>query len=162
MREEWRDVPGFEDYRVSNLGKVWSKKSNREIGHMQQNGYMSVTLYSPERRWRTTIHCVVALSFIGPSPENLQVNHKDGIKINNRVDNLEYVTHSENQKHAYRLGLKNKRGEKNHYAKLSDHNIKQIRRLLHTNLMQRVIGEMFGVSQGTVSRIKNGRIWSHV
>lgn len=119
--EIWVDVKGYENlYLVSNYGRVkslerYSRYNNRRYQtkiikcHYNTKKYLDVELSNNEFRNRYRIHRLVAEAFI-PNPENKpQVNHKDGNKANNHVDNLEWCNNSENQKHAFANGL-NKRG----------------------------------------------------
>lgn len=113
MGEVWRPVVGFwNKYEVSNLGRVRRIKNNTvNIISINNNhhGYATVHL-SDKKSKRVLVHRLVAEAFI-PNPEGRpQVNHKDGNKDNNRVDNLEWVTASENVKHAYNSGLKRPSG----------------------------------------------------
>lgn len=110
MAEVWRDVAGFKGvYSVSNLGRV-----RRNVGfgchttrllslNTNTNGYYHVSLHNRGTRVVFMVHKLVALAFLGPCPTRLEVNHKSGVKTNNRLGNLEYVTHAENMKHASRL-----------------------------------------------------------
>lgn len=108
MKEEWKDIKGFEGwYQVSNEGKVFSVKSNILLNpYIVNNGYCIVTLCKDKRKYRRSVHRLVAQSFM-PNPENKpEINHKDGDKTNNCVKNLEWVTREENEKHAWANGLK--------------------------------------------------------
>ena len=106
--EEWRDIPGYESfYQVSNLGNVRSIRFNkiRNMKSWDSNGYRAVELYLNNNGYTVGIHRLVALALI-PNPENKpEVNHKDRNRSNNNVENLEWVTQSENVAHAYRNGV---------------------------------------------------------
>ena len=110
--EEWRPVVGFENvYMVSNYGNVKGVIRSGSTGNILKpstngSGYLSVGLYNHPYHRTCTVHRLVAMAFI-PNPENKRtVNHIDGNKRNNRADNLEWATHGENHRHAYRTGLK--------------------------------------------------------
>jgi len=125
MNEMWKDVVGYEGYyQVSNMGNVKSldrliphyKNSNFKyikVGRLlkqqiskSKSKYKIVGLILNQKRKMKTIHRLVAEAFI-PNPENKRtVNHIDGIKENNHIENLEWATYSENNKHAYDLKLK--------------------------------------------------------
>ena len=111
MKEQWKDIPGYEGYyQVSNTGKVKSLtgyyKNKRSIllKHSLSRGYSRVLLCVNNKRKSIYVHKLVMLAFVGES-NGLQVNHINGVKTDNRLSNLEYVTQSENMKHAYRMGL---------------------------------------------------------
>lgn len=105
----WKTIPGFPNYEASStLGKIRNKKTGRILKEsITSKGYHTVILYqgTVESRVCRGVHRLVALAHI-PNPENKpQVNHKDGNKSHNWADNLEWVTNSENQKHAWENGL---------------------------------------------------------
>lgn len=118
--EVWKEVEGFEGaYQVSNLGRVKSVNRLNARGFNikgkmlnplgPENGYKSVMLYSGSRESgkHHYVHRLVAEAFIEPY-KGETVNHIDGNKTNNRVENLEWATRSENTKHAYKTGLNSK------------------------------------------------------
>lgn len=106
-KEIWKDIEFDKNYKVSNTGKIYSVRSNKIInGEKTKKGYIRVALTNAKRY---LVHVLVAQTFI-PNPENKeQVNHIDGNKQNNCVENLEWTTQSENMKHAYKLGLQRHR-----------------------------------------------------
>ena len=118
MKESWKDITGLEGrYQVSNLGRIksldrivnngsgiWNRRGSI-LRPQKRKGYLSINLPAGEIFKTKSIHRLVALAFI-PNPLNLlEINHKDGIKENNHIDNLEWITSSENSKHAYKIGL---------------------------------------------------------
>lgn len=113
MSEVWKPIEGWEDrYEVSNMGKVRSLNYHmtgkaKELSPISSGkGYLMVGLCRDCKMKWAKVHRLVASAFI-PNPENKpQVNHKNGVKIDNRADNLEWVTDGENLRHAYDTGLK--------------------------------------------------------
>lgn len=105
--EEWKDIEGYEGYyEISTLGNVRNVKTNHILtGDTNNIGYRRITLYVPKKK-RFFIHRLVAKHFCEGYKEGLVVNHKDGNKLNNSKENLEWVTRSENDKHAYKLQLR--------------------------------------------------------
>ena len=112
MREIWKDAIGYENlYQVSNLGRIKNKKNKLLKITYDIKGYARVWLYKNKTYFNERINRLVAKAFI-PNPDNLpQVNHIDGDKTHNNINNLEWCTASENIRHAYRTGLlkKNKK-----------------------------------------------------
>lgn len=110
MNEVWKDVVGYEGYyQVSNLGRVKNVKTQRILRQAKDKGNYCIVSLSKQCKHKTrTVHSLVAESFIRKTnkKQKLQVNHKDGNKSNNNVNNLEWITPSENLKHAYENGLK--------------------------------------------------------
>jgi len=121
MEEIWKRIKDFEDYEVSNQGRVKSFKkwngTNVRILKPRKNsrGYLYVILCKNRKRYTKKIHRLVLETFKPIENLNkLECNHIDGNKENNYIENLEWVTKSENEKHAYRIGLKKPmKGENN-------------------------------------------------
>lgn len=119
MKEIWKDIKGYEGlYQISSSGNVKSldryiinKNGDKQFfpeKYLTQgfnNGYLKVTLSKNNKQKTFRVHILVAKAFI-PNPENKsEINHIDGNKSNNRIDNLEWNTRSENELHAYKNGL---------------------------------------------------------
>lgn len=183
--ECWGPVIGYEGiYEVSNFGKV--KRTGRaartgkgqgggaRIGRIlkaQKNwgGYHLVQLWRGGKYKMFLVHRLVAQTFLGPLPDGREVNHKNGNKSDNRVENLEYVTRSENNRHAYRLGLmKNKltgKGESHPLAKLTDEIVIEIRqafRPYNRSCGAVALAQKYGVDASTIHRAIDGRTWNHI
>lgn len=105
--EIWKDIEGYEGYyKISSCGRVKNTKSNAILTGDENNiGYKRVILYAPVKK-RFFVHRLVAYHFVDGYRDDLVVNHKDGNKQNNNFENLEWVTRSENDLHAFRLGLR--------------------------------------------------------
>lgn len=105
--EIWKDIKGYEGYyKISNTGKVRNAKTDKIlVGDINSVGYRRVYLYVPTPK-RFFIHRLVAIHFVDGRSTDRVVNHIDGNKLNNNYKNLEWVSRSENDIHAYRLGLR--------------------------------------------------------
>ena len=153
--EIWKDVPGYEGhYQVSNLGRVKSFKRGKERvlkPGFGANGYYHVVLYKGSECKINLVHRLVSLAFLGES--KLDVNHKNGVKTDNRLENLEYCTKSENIQHAYDTNLIDK--------KLTRACAERIK-YGHQGMLQKDIAEIYGITRQLVSLIRSGRAWKHI
>jgi len=159
-KEEWKKIDGLEgQYMVSSYGRIWSVRYNREVRsyNNQKNdmGYLRIKL----KGQGYFIHRLVASAFLTNNKKLPCVNHKDTIKINNNVSNLEWVTSSENAIHAYLHGLMpDNSGENNGRAILCEEEVLTIRGLENIYL-RKELSEMFGVSISTVYKIQQHKRW---
>lgn len=160
MKETFKEIKDYENqYLISNLGIVISLKRNTILKPQTYNGYYQIGLNKNSKlKWKT-IHRLVANAFIPNSNNKPCVNHIDGNKQNNYVDNLEWVTHSENVKHAFKIGLKSSKGENNGNAKLTENNVLIIHGLYLGGLNLTEIGKIYNVYPSTIHSIINGRNW---
>jgi len=171
MKEIWKDVVGYEGiYKVSSLGRLMSILPSRKgprgwkivEGSINNCGYF-VTSIVGDKKDIKTIHRLVCIAFV-PNPENKpHVNHKDGNKQNNNVENLEWCTHKENINHAHKIGLMAcQKGVKNPRAKIKNSDVVKIR-LLHLNGMNlKSLAKIFPISVSTISKIINKKQWAHI
>ena len=165
--EEWRPVVGYEKlYSVSNLGRVRRDAPGRCIkagtylsSSRSSDGYLRVSLNGRVER----AHRIVLVAFFGPPGHKQQCNHKNGVKDDNRIENLEWCTSQENINHAFRvLGRQSARGERNRHAKLTAKDVHEIRARRAMGERLAKIGKAFGVSEVTVLDIYSRRTWKHV
>lgn len=157
--EQWKTIPGFENYEVSDLGRVKNASKVLSISN-DGYGYPLAHLYLAGRRHTLKVHRLVMLAFVGE--RKLDVNHINGIKTDNRLVNLEYATRSENIIHAYRTGLKRGSASKgtNHYrSKLSENEVLEIRESL---VSSKLLAAKFKVSINTIYYVRSGKGWKHV
>jgi len=171
MKEIWKDVIGYEGlYRVSNQGKIKSNKRfhvrrDRTLNPSpDKDGYLRVTLIRNGKQSITKVHRLVLCSFIGKS--ELQCNHKNGVKTDNRIENLEWCTQSENQKHAHELGLHDRKGNNACNRKLTEDQVWRIKFIKkHTSQKKeywRKISIAFGVSLSAIKNIIYEHTWRQV
>lgn len=166
MKELWKTIKDYPDYKVSNKGQVKSFK--RKYSHFLKppvrSGYFRVTLRNETTRYDADVHVLVLEAFACLRPNGLEANHKDGNKQNNYISNLEWIMKSQNLEHAHKTGLMNTnlKGEDHPKAKLKDGEIWLIKRLLWFEIYQRKIAKMFKVTQGCIGKINTGKTWSHI
>ena len=166
MKEEWRQIPGFKDYEASSFGNIrsWKNKSKGKFLKPATNkyGYRTVVLYDEQKTpISRTVHRLILVAFLGES--SLVVNHKDGNKKNNKIENLEYCTYSENSKHSFLIGTQNNKGENHPRHVFKNEDIALIRKLnKEYKIKQTTIAELFNTTQGCISNIVLNKIWSHV
>ncbi len=172
-----KTIEEFPNYQISSEGKVWSNartvKYLRRGKEMRANirgrwlkpykgiwGYLKVTLCKDGKNTDMKIHRLVAQAFI-PNPMNKpQINHLSGIKIDNRVENLEFCTSQENMDHAIKNGLFNNRGENAGRAKLTWEQVNEIRENHNKIRPYKIkIWEKYGIGATQYYRIKNNECW---
>ncbi len=148
MTEKWKDVIGYPGYKVSSLGRIIGTRGFLIGGPgFSQKGYRRVTI----ARETAFIHTLVAKAFCA-NPENKpQVNHRDGDKLNNRADNLEWVTNQENRNHAVAMNLHPNRSSG--FCKISPKQVTEVQRLYHEGFLQKEIAEHYEVRQQTISKV---------
>ena len=186
-RELWNDVVGYKGYyKVSDRGRVKSLERviNRTTSKQKikerilkasctETGYKKVVLYKNNKKKTKKVHRLVAESFIENPYKKKTINHKNGIKTDNSVCNLEWATYSENNKHAYKNGFNfngeyqkkqtslANRGENCKTSKLTEFDIKVIRDAWLTGVFtQKYLSKEFGVGQDQISRIVNYKQWA--
>jgi hypothetical protein len=170
--EEWKDVNDFDGYEVSNFGNVRGKNRLKKGRHGLRltNGQPMKQVFNkkgyPEVRFRKEgthtklVHRLVAKAFVPNHDNKSQVNHIDGNKLNNRADNLEWVNNSENQLHAYKLGLQPSRaGEKNNKAKITDKDVTLLKQLYNSGKSVVEVSKTMNISLGSTRHIIYGRTW---
>lgn len=164
--EVWLDVDGYENfYQVSNLGRVKSleriiNKNGRccsivkckiLLQSIDEDGYLHVTLSRNSKVSRKIVHRLVGFHFID-NPENKpQINHKKGIKTDNRATELEWSTTQENIRHALNTGLR--------HTKITEDNVLEIRQMRLDGMSYKEIGEKFLVANSVIRRILIGESW---
>lgn len=177
--KEWRLIKNYDNYKVSSDGEIKSvsgicfvqgnyheyKRNRLQKPHENKFGYLRVSLSINNSPKEFLIHRLVAGAFIENPLNKPCVNHKDGNKHNNSVNNLEWCTYSENTRHAISTGLlRHAHGEqKPKSSKLKESQILEIYKLNRLgNLYHREIAEIFKVSRKCIGDILIGRNWKHL
>lgn len=168
MIEKWIAVKDFEGrYEVSTHGNVKSllgRKDRLLRGGFSMDGYQTYLLLKEDGKSsvRKRINRLVLESFVGDAPTKEHMSlHNDGDKFNNRLDNLRWGTRSENMLDCRKHGTDN-RGIKHWNCILTEEQVRDIKIRLSNGETQKGIGEMYGVGQVTIWRIKAGKNWAHI
>ena len=160
--EVWKEVPGTNGYyEASTLGRIRRVKP-RILKPNYSRLYPAVGLYLENQGSAHTcaVHALVMATFVGPRPRGYVTNHKDGNKRNPALENLEYVTESENGRHAFAIGLARPlRGEDSPCAKLTHAKAATIRERSRRGELNTVLANEFGVSASTISKVIAGLHW---
>lgn len=165
---EYREIPGYPGHRAGDDGTIWS---NRVLGrphevakywrllpvYVSKGGYLRVKIGGR----LASVHRLILSAFVGPCPEGLLALHGDGNCKNNRPSNLRWGTQKENVADSIKHGT-NQHGERGSRAKLTDSQIKQIRRRIASGETTVAVAREFGIHQGTASRIASGVNWKHL
>ena len=179
MKEQWKPIAGYEGiYEVSNKGRVKSLDrvvNSARIGftakikgqilkqRAQRDRYYRVGLSAHGKTRHYSVHRLVALAFIENPHNKEQVNHIDRDKLNNKVENLEWVTARENTLHARANGYNpNNNGEKNPQSKLTNKDVYDIVEMLSDGVLQQEIADLYGVCHQAISNIARGVTWTHL
>ena len=160
--EEWRPVKDWEGrYAVSTHGRVRNTKTGLiRKTPTGKNGYPIVGLCRGTAKESVGVHLIMARAFLRkPHCRRPQVNHKDGVKTNNHISNLEWITQAKNLEHAWRIGLREdaRQTAVRIHRTLTDEQVKRIRETyLKTPRTMKSIADEFGTWKGTVHRIVHG------
>ncbi len=158
-----RDVPGYEGlYAVTNDGRVWSHRMRIWMKPSYLRGYARVRLCRERISKTLSCHRLVLRTFVGPCPDGNVVNHKNSIRDDNRLENLEYCTPSQNTKHSFAVGRSSLRGERNTFSVLTDNGVIAIRKRVENGEPRKSVAADFSVSLSTISRVVTRATWWHV
>lgn len=181
MAEVWKDVPNYEGYyQASNKGNLRSldrvekyihlgkevqrKRNGRAMKpKVTKDGYYEIQLIKKSKPEHIRLHRIVLYTFNPIADvETMQVNHKDGKKLNNDLSNLEWVTHQENKQHAYNTGLEDPVGINNANARTTEEQVIQTRRLKNKGYKYREIEKIVGIPKSRIKAICNSWTWKHL
>ena len=163
---EWRTIKDFEGlYEISDNGILYSLITNTILkSSIGNHGYNVVSLHKDKKQKTKTVHRLLAKTFI-PNPNNLpMVNHKDGVKTNNYVDNLEWCTSEYNNAHAVETGLRtHAKGERVHTNKLTEKQVLEIRAKYKPRVYtQKQLGIEYNVTRTCIQAIIENITWKHL
>lgn len=163
--EVWKDVVGYDGkYQVSCLGRIkslYKRRSSRILSQKNdRDGYLSICLCKNNMKKHFRTHRLVCDSFI-ENPSSLPVvNHINGIKNDNRVENLEWTSVLENIRHSWKTGLSNRKiGENNFHSKLTEKIVLEIR---SSSLSRKELANTYKVSPELIGLVINRKSWIHI
>lgn len=175
-KEIWIDIQGYEGlYQISNIGRVKSlerlSKFNNSVGLKKEKilkpfkdskGYYRIKLSKNAIESTKKIHRLVAFAFLDNLENKPEVNHINGIKDDNRFDNLEWVTSSENTIHALNNNLKiSQKGSEHGNSKLNEEKVLEIKKIGRSKSLKE-IAQIYGVDKSLISLILLNKAWKHV
>ena len=158
--EHWKPIASYEDcYEVSDHGRVKSLRRGIILSPILNGGYFFVSLCVDGIVKINYIHKLVLEAFVEPRPPGTECCHGDGVKTNNKLENLRWGTRSENQMDRVKHGVSN-RGERCGSSKLTEWDVGWIRKFLkHGFAGQRYLARVFGVNEATIRKIKKRERW---
>lgn len=158
MSEIFKVIPAYPNYEVSTEGRIRRIKTGHIMNYVDNGkGYKSVKLYNSTRpQGRLCLVHRLVLSTFQRIDVDMDVNHKDGIKSNNKLSNLEWVTKSENTRHAHATGLFNNKLTKEQVLEIKER-VSKINRETYKQ-----IASEYGINQSVVGKIANGSLYSYI
>jgi hypothetical protein len=166
MIDTWVQIPGYQNYEANRFGAIRRIGKTKPLCPAKWNsGYLWVCPSHNGIAKPKSVHRLIAAAFIGPKPEMLEINHKNGDKLDNRPENLEYVTRSENIAHSYSLGNRKHtalRGDLVPNAILCEDDVRTIRRRLLAGERQTDIAKSYGVTKSAIWAIAHRKWWKWV
>ena len=159
--EEWKVIENAPNYEISNCGEVRNKITTRILKSTLVNGYLATGLRINNKKITTFIHRLVATCFLVCPDEAYVVNHKDGIKTNNIIENLEWISQSANSKHAYSLNLRKSTRIGIHQYKLDNVFVREYESLLEAEKETGVFNGHISKACRGVQKTAGGYIWKY-
>lgn len=161
-----KPIPNCPGYLCTVDGEVLQRRANGQLRTISQYkekfGYFRVTLLVDGRRKNKLVHRLVAQTFLPNPKAKLQVNHKNGNRLDNAVQNLEWATAQENERHKTDVLKTGNTGSRNARAKLKEPQVVRIKKLIGLGVSGRTIAKLTRISEGSVSLIASGKTWRHV
>jgi len=157
LGEEWRPIDGFDNYIVSDCGRVAHILAPR----INSNGYPRAQLCGKDKRRDALVHRLVLEAFVGPCPQGMEAcHHPSNDRSNARLDNLRWDTPSANNMDKVAAGT-HVQGSDHPAAKINETDVERIFDLKRNGSTQKEIAFLFGLSKSHIGHILSGKCWSH-
>lgn len=160
---EVRDIPGYPGYKATSDGRIIGKRGKVMSPHVAKStGYKGVTIHVGGKQGLLTVHRGVCLAFHGVPESGQEVAHKNGIRTDNRAENLRWKTRPENAQERVEHGTQI-RGEEHPLSKLDEDTVREIRALYETGDYRMIdLARRFGISKSKVHQVIHRQSWTHV
>ena len=162
--ETWKQIESAPHYAVSTLGRIRridQPNADRVLNTWEgRRGYTYITLRTNGVSRGYSVHRLVMGAFVGPNTK--QVNHKNGVKSDNRLENLEYVSAHANRAHAKAILDAYPKGEKHPNSRLSEDEVRQVFALIDRGMSDRQIADFVGCTGANIWMIRKGKAWKHL
>ncbi len=155
-----KQIPNFPAYSITPDGRVWSYVHSRWLEQSSAGGYHVVKLQA-DRRYHKYVHRLILETYAGPCPADMQACHNNGIRDDNRLENLRWDTCEGNQRDRVKHGT-SPQGEQNGRAKLTEMDVYFIRAWLDDGYSNKDLAAIFGVRRVHIWRIKIGKLWARL
>ena len=161
---EYFKIANLENFEISKSGVIRNCNTLKiKSQYISSTGYYMISVSKNNKSKSYRVHRLLAETFIPKNNEfQIFVNHIDGNKLNNCLENIEWCTHLENMKHAFKTGLANNSNEKNGMSKLTSKDVAIIKTMLKNGISQYKIAKKFNVSRSAILKIKLGKTWSNI
>ncbi len=160
---KYKQIKEHPRYEISREGIIRNIKTMAiKSQYISSTGYYMISISYNNKSKPQRVHRLLAHTFIPNPDKKPEINHINGIKTDNDLSNLEWCTHTENVRHAFKIGLVNNTGIRNGRAKLNPGKVGEIKQLLNDNLSQYKIAKMFNVSRSCILKIHLGKTWTSV
>jgi len=174
--ERWQTIPDFSLYEASTMGRIktfnWKNQGLERIMKpaLDGTGYLRTMLKGDDGKTSTIkVHRIILRTFRGePTNDKNECNHINGIRSDNRVMNLEWVSHSENISHSFKIGLSSNKGQNNPASTLTDKQVLEIRKnytygkKARSGVTKKELAEQYGTTFHVIKAITQGRTWKHL
>jgi hypothetical protein len=160
---EFVKIKNLERYEISKNSIIRNVENLKiKSQYISSTGYYMISVSTNNKTKPYRVHRLLAEMFIPKIDGFDHVNHKDGNKLNNSLDNLEWCTNKQNIQHAFKNGLINNTNENNGMAKLNKESVIEIKKLLASGLSQYKIAKTYNVSRSAILKIKLNKTWSNI